>query len=163
MSFPETESIFSLFPIFDMRQDRMMTLRDELGLDMKKFVLSDNEFNDLYSSNLSSPDKPESYKGESHSYRTVGDTASKNKVVNDTSYGHTASPADISAAEKPMRKKKTENYDQPEMQNICNKQDKTGPNKDINHGNDRKNNPQGQSKGQNPHPAEDFSLTGTLS
>lgn len=44
---PETDSILSLFPVLDMRQDKMMFMRNHQGYDINKYILSEYEFNEL--------------------------------------------------------------------------------------------------------------------
>lgn len=49
---PETDSILSLFPVLDMRQDKMMIMRKEQGLDLNKYVLTEYDFGELNKSIL---------------------------------------------------------------------------------------------------------------
>lgn len=45
---PEQDTILSLFPVLDMRQDKMMIMRSEQGLELNKYTLTEYEFSELH-------------------------------------------------------------------------------------------------------------------
>ena len=141
----ETDCIFSLFPIFDMRQDRMMTIRDELGLDMKKFSLTESEFNELGKSSVRLLVKNEVLDGDHEGggrYYEKGDHHRGKNQGHDSYSQNDHSGNDGQGA----KKKKTDNrdrMDQSELHGRQQKSSKTGNNRDSGHPTDRKN-PQGQ-------------------
>lgn len=165
LKIPESDCIFSLFPIFDMRQDRMMTMRDELGLDMKKFSLSEIDYEDLMNCKHNSLVKPGGSGGDQKGgNRTLDRTETQRSKggYHDNSYHHTGSNGDNSIGEKQVKRKKNERLDQTEVLGKGQKPAKGQQNKEQTNQNDKKGGQNGQGKQNQPGNNDEFTQGGSL-